>query len=149
MEAEGRVAKQVGGCGYFAAVRVRLDPGAAGRAYLEPATVSDYDRGSGWGEAATVGADLGMSLCGASGMCAVTQVRGMICDTSPALVAIAAARAVWAAAGFTPPSALAARVESCVLRGHKLLPDQLSSEWAAGGGPDAAPGTSPSTSAAE
>jgi hypothetical protein len=141
VEAEGRVAKQVGGCGYFAAVRVRLDPGASAPVALEPAAVSDYDRGSGWGEAASIGAALGLSLCGAVGRCAVTNVRGTVCDTSPALVAIAAARAVWAAAGFEPPAALAARVESCVLRGHKLSPEQLGSELAAGSAPDAAPGT--------
>ncbi len=79
-----------------------------------------------------VGATLGMSMAGVVGTCAVTQVRGMLCDTSPALVAIAAARAVWAASEFVVPPGLAAKVEACVLRGHKLSPDQLSSELLAG-----------------
>jgi hypothetical protein len=73
-----------------------------------------------------------MSLAEMVGTCTVTGVRGMVCDTSPALVAIAAVRAVWAASGFVPGPALAERVEACVVRGHKLSVDQLSLELLAG-----------------
>ena len=132
MEAEGRVAKQVGSRCYFAVVRVRFNSGPPGPVAVDPNTISDYHRGSGWDEAAVVGAGLGLALSGTGGTCTVTQVRGMDCDTSPAGVAIAAARAVWAVVGFTPSAELAARVEACVLRGHKLSPDELVAELLVG-----------------
>ncbi len=45
----------------------------------------------------------------------IIRIVGMTTDTNPTIVAAAAARAVWQAAGFTPPPELLARVEAQVL----------------------------------
>lgn len=125
VEVEGRVAKQVGGCGYFALVRACVTPENSVSVKAEPSTLDDYDRGQGWLEAAEYGVPLGMELAAKTGCCKLIRVRGMTCDTSPALVAIAAMRAVWTATGFEPSIELAERAEECVLAGHRLSLDQL------------------------
>ncbi len=45
----------------------------------------------------------------------IIRIVGMTTDINPTIVAAAAARAVWLAAGFTPPPELLARVEVQVL----------------------------------
>jgi hypothetical protein len=57
-------------------------------------------------------------------------VHGMVCDTSPALVALAAMRAVWAVLEFAPSEPLIASVECCITRGHQLSPEALRVELA-------------------
>lgn len=136
MEAEGIVAKQVGSYGYLAAVRVRLDSDRLHEVIVDAEAIDEYYRRLGYGEAAAFGAALGYSLSGESGACVIMHVRGMVCDTSPTPVAIAAIRAIWTATGFTPLAALTARVESCVLRGHRLSLDELKSELLASGAKD-------------
>lgn len=128
MRAEGRVAKQIGGRAWYAVVFVRFDPDPSPSVALGRGAVDNYKRDSGWREAALTGAEVGMSVARVTGACVITQVRGMDCDTSPGVVAVAAARAVWAAAGFVPPARLAALVESCVLRGHEMSLDEFITE---------------------
>lgn len=48
----------------------------------------------------------------------VVRIEGLSTDTNPTLVAAAAARAVWLAAGFTPTSEVVARLEQRVLASH-------------------------------
>lgn len=52
----------------------------------------------------------------------------MVVDTSPALVAIAAIQAVWAACSCVPSAEQNARLEALVLRSHKLSVGQLKAE---------------------
>ena len=128
VEVEGIVARQVGSHGYFAAVWLRHDSDHPNEVIVDVDAIGEYDRRLGWGEAAAFGAGLGISLSGASGAFVITHVRGMICDTSPTLVAIAAIRAIWIATEFSPLANLASRVESCVMRGHSLSLDDLKAE---------------------
>lgn len=113
---EGRVARQVGKRGYYAAVWVCQDPSALDGARIAPdAYVYDAD----WRDAAVFGVDLGRQLAGYCGGFVVTQIKGMCVDTSPVLVAIAAARAVWAAVGFAPSQELGVAVEEAITAGHR------------------------------
>ena len=126
-EVEGRVAKQVGGCGYFALVRACLTPEDSVSVKAEPSALDEYDRGQGWLEAAEYGAALGMELAAKTGCCNLIRVRGMVCDTSPALVAIAAIRAVWTAVAFKPAPERTDEMEKCILSGHALSMEELAS----------------------
>ncbi len=128
VEVEGIVARQVGSHGYFAAVRVQHDSDSPHEIIVDAEAIDEYYLRLGYGEAAALGAALGYSLSGASGACVITHVRGMVCDTSPTLVAIAAIRAIWIATEFSPLANLASRVESCVMRGHSLSLDDLKAE---------------------
>jgi hypothetical protein len=130
VDAVGRVAKQIGGHGFYASVSVSLTPAAKGHVELAPAADDEWQRSQGWSGAAVAGVTLGLELAGASGRCVVTRVHGMVCDTSPGLVALAGVRAAWAAVSFTPAPPLAEAVERCVLRGHQLSLGSLRAELA-------------------
>jgi len=122
---EGRVVKQIGAHGYFAAVRLRFEVGPDCAVLFEIAAGGDYHGKMGWNAAAAFGARLGMEVAKVSGFCHLTQIRGMICDTSPALVAIAAMQAVWIAVNFEPTTELTAQIETCIVEGHRLSLDEL------------------------
>lgn len=129
METEGRVIRQVGGRGYYAAVGVVRTPDATGlRVVIDHQADDEWQRAQGWTAAAAAGAALGLELAGAAVGLAVTRVHGMVCDTSPGLVAIAAVRAAWGAVGFAPDRSLADAVEGCIGRGHRLSPEALRTE---------------------
>ena len=125
MEAEGRVARQVGGRGWYASVRLSLVPAAGSDVVLAPSSANDWYRSEGWLDAAVAGAALGLELAGGAGRCSITSVHGMVCDTSPGVVALAAMRAAWAAVAFAPSEPLAAAVEGCITRGHQLSPEAV------------------------
>ncbi len=122
MDTVGQVAKQLGARGFYASVSVSLIPVAMRSVTLSPAAEDEWERSQGWSGAAVDGVVLGLELAGASGYCVVTRIHGMICDTSPGLMAIAGVRAAWAAASFIPEPTLAEIVEVCILRGHQLSP---------------------------
>lgn len=128
MEADGRVMKQIRGRGYYASVRLTYeDAGGDGPpAVLAPGVENAWDRE--WFDAAVAGVALGLELARAPGRCTITRVHGMVCDTNPTLVAIAAVRAVWAAVSFDPDEATAQKIESCILRGHQMTPADLRRE---------------------
>ena len=139
-EAEGRVAKQFGGRGWYATVRLSLVPAAGREVVAVPSAADGWQLGEGWLEAAAAGTAVGLELAGATGRCEITGVHGMVCDTSPGVVALAAVRAAWAACGFEPDEALVAAVEGCVDRGHQFARDAILAELVAVA-PDAEPGT--------
>jgi hypothetical protein len=124
----GLVAKQVGARGLYGSVSVSLAPGPGRNVTLSATAEVDGQRSQGWSSAAMDGVVLGLELAGASGDCIVTRVHGMVCDTSPGLVAIAGVRATWAAASFHPEPMLAEAVEDCILRGHRLSPAAVRAE---------------------
>ncbi len=119
---DGRFLVQRGGLGYAARVTILLEQDPA-RPYVEVAC-----EGAGWirhglpedvgplgydawkaGARAGVAYALrsaGLEHCGVR----VTRIVGMCSDTNPTIVAAAAARAVWTAAGVTPDPAMLARV---------------------------------------
>jgi hypothetical protein len=117
VRAEGRVARQRGGRAWFAAVAAEFAPCPCLSVAVAQGAVSDFDRGSDWAQAAFAGAAAGAALSGRCGGWVVVGVRGMVCDTSPGVVALAAARA---ACGFEPPPTLAALAEELVPQGHRL-----------------------------
>jgi hypothetical protein len=131
VEAEGRVAKQVDGRGWYASVQLSLVPGGEREIALAPSAVDERQRSEGWLDAAAAGATLGLDLAGAGGQCSITRVHGMVCETSPGIVAIAAIRAVWTVLGFVPSRPLSAAVESCITRGHQMSVEALGVELTA------------------
>jgi hypothetical protein len=131
VEAEGRVAKQVDGRGWYASVQLSLVPGSEREIALAPSAEDEWQRFTAWLDAAAAGATLGLDLAGAGGQCSITRVHGMVCDTSPGVVAIAAIRAVWTVLGFVPSRSLSAAVESCITRGHQMSVEALGAELTA------------------
>ncbi len=128
MEAEGRVVKQVGKRGWYASVRLSLVPADGGDVILASPSADEWYKSPGWLDAAVAGAALGLELAGETGHCSITSVHGMPCDTSPAIVVLAAMRAVWAALAFAPSELLGAAVEDCITRGHRLSMDAVRAE---------------------
>jgi hypothetical protein len=122
--------KQIGALGFYASVSVSFTPMGGRHVALSPAAEDQWQRSQGWLSAACTGVALGLELASTSGQCIVTRVHGMVCDTSPGLVAIAGIRAAWAAVSFTPDPSLAEAVEACVLRGHRVSPEALNAELA-------------------
>jgi hypothetical protein len=123
VDGEGRVVRQVGGRGWYASVRLSVVPAAERDVALAASALDEWHRSEGWLDAAVTGAALGLELAGAAGLCRITSVHGMVCDTSPGVVTLAAARAVWAAVGFLPAEPLSTAVEGCIARGHQLSAD--------------------------
>ena len=128
MEAEGRIAKQIGARGWYASVRLSLVPAAGRDVVLAPSSANEWYKSEGWLDAAVAGAALGLELADGTGRCSITSVHGMPCDTSSALVLLAAVRAVWAALAFAPNEVLASAVEGCITRGHQLSADAVRAE---------------------
>lgn len=128
VECEGRVARQVGDLGWFARVRLTVFPAAERHVVLAQSSMNDFYRSEGWLDAAVAGAELGMDLASVTGMCRITSMHGMICDTCPGVVALAAIRAVWTAVSFTPNGLLTAALESCITRSHSLTVDAIRAE---------------------
>jgi hypothetical protein len=113
-EAEGRFAKQIGGRGSFASVRVAYSLAGDG-VQLAPRADNDWHRSQGWLDAAVAGCALGLALAGKCGGCTVAEVGEDVCPggTTRAAVMVAAIRAVWAATGFEPDERLAERLAGC------------------------------------
>jgi hypothetical protein len=90
MEGEGKVLRQVGGRGYFAIVRVlyaeRWEHGQ--RIRVAQGAADAYATEAEWPAAAAVGAHLALTMAGVRGCVTILWVRGMVCDTTPMLVAI-------------------------------------------------------------
>jgi len=130
---------QRGGLGYAGQVTILLDPAPA-RPYVEVACIgagwirhglpedvgpTGYDD---WKAGARAGVayamhSAGLEHCGVR----ITRIVGMSADTNPTILAAAAARAVWRAAGVTPDPAMLARVVARVFasweRDALALPD--------------------------
>ncbi|MGL4419035.1 MAG: hypothetical protein ACRCZF_00080, partial [Gemmataceae bacterium] len=69
VEVVGRVAKQFGSRGFYAAVSVLFTPGNERRVGLSPAAEDVWYRSQGWLAGATTGVSLGLDLAGATGEC--------------------------------------------------------------------------------
>lgn len=84
MEAEGKVAKQVGGRGYYARVQLRCtDIGCNSTAVtLEPSAVDEWYHRQGFVIAAIRVVQLALTLAGTSAHCTITRIHGMPVDTS-------------------------------------------------------------------
>jgi hypothetical protein len=137
---EGRFLVQRGGKGFAARVSIAFER-APGTPRLELAcTGPGVWRGQGslddvgphdhlaWQAGARLGAAFALRIAGLAGAgVRIIKIVGMTTDTNPTIVAAAAARAVWAAAGFTPPAGLLARFEAQVFSSCQLdweaLPD--------------------------
>jgi hypothetical protein len=128
VEAEGRVAKQDGGRGWYASVRLSLVPAIGREVALAPSSANEWYRSEGWLDAAVTGAGLGLELAQETGRCSITSLHGMVCDTSSAIVVLAAVRAVWAALAFVPNELMAKAIEGCISRGHQLSVDAVQME---------------------
>jgi hypothetical protein len=115
----GKVALQVGGRGYYASVTVTFQEGDTLSVVLDSAARLGHAPDD-WLNAAIDGACVGAKLANRSGSFTISRVHGMECDTSPALVAIAAVRAVWLALPFSPNDELVKCVEGLITRGHEL-----------------------------
>lgn len=122
MIGEGAVIVQGRGRGYFARVRVdyTAESGDVAGQPPEPILNPRWPELIGWAEE---GASLGLELAGFAGRCSVREVRvHEVNAPHPTLVAIAAVRAAWAAAGFTPDTELARRLEHCIgMRGPATM----------------------------
>lgn len=127
MDGQGRIAKQVGGKGFYALVNVMVADVASQSptTTIDPSADDDWQRAEGWTDAAIVGAELGMKLARCSADCTITRVHGMPCDTNSTLVAIAAIRAVWAALGFLPDQAIDDQLEHFIAHRTELSVAQL------------------------
>jgi hypothetical protein len=130
VDAEGKVLKQIGPCGFYARVWVNShDIGQQpSQVTLDPSADDSWHRLQGWTDAALIGATMGMKLAAINARCKITRIHGMPCDTNPTLVAIAAIRAVWAALQFSPDDDLAARLEAAILRRSELDVADLEAE---------------------
>jgi hypothetical protein len=130
MDGEGKIAKQVGQCGWYARVRVNhRDSGEQTRNVLLAAKVEDLwkSHSRDWLDAALLGASLGLAIADRQGVCSITDLRGHAVDTTPRIVAIAAIRAVWAAVSFQPADDMAARLEACITKSD-VTPSGLEKE---------------------
>ena len=123
MDGTGRVARQLGRVGFFARVSVECtsppieaDP---------PACSFTEDVPDTWRAAAIVGAAWALEIAGARVLCRITAINGMHNDTNPTVVAIAAARAVWAATAFRPSDDLRKQVDDAVLASHAVSEDEI------------------------
>lgn len=126
MEAEGRIAQQVGGRGYYAKVNVNYEssPDTVVELAEEVLNNERYQK-EGWLDAAIAGVRLGLLVARVTGNCSITRVHGMVVDTSSSLVALAGVKAVWQAVGYTPSPQLLERFDNCVLRSHRMITEAL------------------------
>ena len=122
MEADAKVAKQVGGRGFYARVWIEFEPIAEPeQSSIHVATSNNqFEQSEGWVDGAVLGATLAMRLANVRGTCSIKRIHGMPCDTNPTVVAIATIRAVWNAIGYVPDSCLDERMEKLILRSKEV-----------------------------
>lgn len=109
--ARHRIARQTGSFAYFAAVEVNDAPAGSP---VVTADLRDARVPRAWVEAATEGASWALALAGTPSCVCITTILGLLTDTSPALVAAAAAQATWKLVDFTPTDLLAGKMERAV-----------------------------------
>jgi hypothetical protein len=135
--AVGKFARWMGERGFFAEVAVEVEspsvtPGIELRlsesgwilqVYIEDIPVTG-DRV--WNEGARIGAEYALTVANTqSARVVITRISGMTADTNPAVVAAAAAMAVWTALKFSPTAEVIARVEAVVFNSWRQPPDAL------------------------
>ena len=130
MDGTAKIAKQIGGIGYYAMVTVSCTSAddSAVEVTVSPEAEDTFARREGWLEAARFGALTGMKLSERSCNCSVVQIRGHIVDTTPTLVALAAIMAVWSAVSFVPSAGMQKAIEETVLLCRKIPVEQLEKE---------------------
>jgi hypothetical protein len=143
---EGKFFRQRGGLGYAAQVTVVLTGeegvelacsggGWRGQGAIEEASATSHAH---WQAGARLGAMFALRIAGREVGVRVVKVAGMTTDSNPTIVALAAARAVWLAVGFTPSTELIKRFEAEVVtswqRPYDALPrlEDLTAATAAG-----------------
>jgi hypothetical protein len=131
VEYEGKVKTQDRGRGFYARVWVRPDSADVGRGRVtaDRAASPTFFREEGWLDAAVAGAQLALKLCGSDCAYQIVSVHGMVVDTKPTTVAIAAMRAVWDAECFEPPVELESKLHTAILRSDELRPEDLESHF--------------------
>lgn len=128
-EHEGKVAMQIGQCGFYARVWVRLNPANAATdlVTISAMAAEPHNVEEGWVDAAEKGVLAALRLSDSEVSFEITRIHGMPCDTNSTLVAIATMRAVWNAILFEPPPEIVARIETLISRSHELNFGDL--EW--------------------
>lgn len=130
---DGRFLVQRAGVGFAAHVTICLERGHVGPAIELACTGPGGWHGQGsleevaanghlsWQAGARLGAAFALRIAGLTdARVRITKIVGMTTDTNPTIVAAAAARAVWAAAGFVPAAELLARFEAQVFASWQI-----------------------------